>query len=424
MSLESLVRALTEERRLADWSARGVYARAAWLARGTEIASGARTAIELSARVHRDTPAGRGSATFMLGVTDSADDALDAALMRASAAVGPAWRSPPPAAPARVSLADPALDPAQLAQVPIAIADQVAAAARAAGAELLDIVVEVEVEAIAIVTRQGLDARWPATRYVVDARLRRDGAVARVRRTARRRDELGLGVAVADAVDAALRRARALATPAGRIPVVVRSAALLHGGRGLFEALVTQANPAFERQGLVRYRPGQRIAAAATGAEPLTVTSDGTLPFGLRSAPLDERGAAVRRFELVSRGVARSLALDGREAALRGESPNGGVRGLVVEAGTEGEAALLASGPLLVVEAWDWLELAPVTGHFRASIALGHLVDRGARHDVTGGVVRGDALTALALAHRSREMVTTPEYQGPATWHLGEMTVD
>ena len=116
--------------------------------------------------------------------------------------------------------------------------------------------------------------------------------------------------------------------------------------------------------------------------------------------------------------------LAGREAALRGQSPNGGVRGLVVGPGLEDEAGLTGDGPLLIVEAWSWLELVPVTGQFRAAIALGHLRDRDQRHDVTGGVVRGDALTALALSRRSRERVTLPEYQGPALWHLGELAID
>ncbi|MBZ0238444.1 MAG: hypothetical protein K8M05_39390, partial [Deltaproteobacteria bacterium] len=70
------------------------------------------------------------------------------------------------------------------------------------------------------------------------------------------------------------------------------------------------------------------------------------------------------------------------------------------------------------------LDVAPVTGHFRAAIALGRIVDRAGSHDVTGGVVRGDALAALALSTRSKERVTTPEYHGPSVWSVGELLVD
>jgi predicted Zn-dependent protease len=426
--MDALVRALSEERAISEWSARARYSRASWVARGEGVSSsGERTSTALAATVHRDTPAGRGSAAFTLAATDPVADALRAAIMRAGGAIGPAWSTPPSAAPARVTLADPELGTAALGRAPGEIADQMAAAAHAAGAELLEVHVDVAVEAVQVLTRRGVDARWPETRITVSATLRRDGVHARVERTVRRRDELAIGGAIAEATDAALRRARALKTPAGRIAVVVRSAALVHGGRGLFEAIVAQADPALERQGLVRYRAGQPIAAGAlAAASPLTVTSDGTLPFGLRSAPLDENGAAVRRFELVGRGIARDLALDGREASLRGASPNGGVRGIVVPAGTQPERALLAGGdsPLLVVEAWSWLDLAPVTGQFRAAIALGRIVDRAGSHDITGGIVRGDALAALALSTRSTELVTTPEYHGPATWALGELDVD
>ncbi len=426
MNLDTLVRALGAEPQLSDWNARGVATRAAWLARrGDASTSGERTSLALSATVHRDTPTGRGSASFALGPSDRPDDAMDAALMRAGDAVGQAWRSPAPAAPARVDLADPSLDGAALTAAPAELAEQMAAAARAAGGELVELVIEIERETISIVTRGGLEARWFATTIAIDAEVRRDDHRARVVLRARRRDDLAPGIAIVDALDVAARRARAQATPAGRLPVIMRAPALLHGGRGLLEAIVAQADPALERQGLVRYRPGQPIVAGAGAtASPLTVTSDGTLPFGLRSAPLDDQGDAVRRFELVSRGVARDLALDAREAALRGASPNGGARGLVVPQGSESEAALLDGGPLLVVDALAWLELAPITGRFRAEIALAQLIDRGKRHDVSGGILRGDALAALARSLRTTEVITTPEYLGPALWHLGELAVD
>lgn len=427
-SVDDVVRALTDERQLAEWKVHARYTHAAWVARGGAqegASSGERTATTTTVTVHVDNAAGRGSASFSLGAGDAVEDALPAAVMRARQAVGPGWRSPPPAAPAKVIVADPKLDTASLATVPGEIANQVAAAARAAGAELLDVHVEIAIEAVQIVTRRGIDARWPETLCTVEARLSRDGAIARLARTVRRRDALSIGTSVADAVDRAIRRAKAPQTPAGTIPTVVRAPALLHGGRGFFEAVIAQADPALERQGLVRYRPGQPIApGAVSAADPLTITSDGTLPFGLRSAPLDEQGTAVRRFELVGRGIARDLSLDGREASLRNASPNGGVRGIVVPKGAQPEASLLAGGPLLLVEAWSWLDLAPVTGQFRAAIANGRIIDAGGSHDVTGGIVRGDALEALAFSVRSKEMVATGEYYGPAVWALGDLTVD
>lgn len=437
MNLETLVRALSAERLLTDWSARGVATHAVsfgrrdrTLPRGGPLSLGERDTLALDATVHRDAPAGRGSARFVLGSNDDVIDVLDAALAHAGAATGRAWRSPLPAAPARVSLLDPEIDPARnpgpnlVALAAFELSLQAVKGAGAAGAEILDIDGEVERSATAIITRRGLDARWLATMYRLELEVRRGDVVARVQAQARRREDLAPGILIADALDAAARRARALATPAGRFPVVMRAPALLHGGRGLLEAIVAQADPALERQGLVRYRAGRPIApGAAASSHPLDVASDGTLDFGLRSAPLDERGDAVRRFTLVSGGIARDLALDAREAGLRNASPNGGARGLVVPPGTEPEAALLDGGPLLLVESLAWLELAPITGRFRAQIGLAQLVDRGQRHDVTGGILRGDALAALALSRRSTAVVATPEYRGPATWDLGELSV-
>jgi hypothetical protein len=97
VTIDPLVRALTEERTVDEWVARARYSRAVWVTRGVgpeAAATGERKATALAASVHRDTSVGRGSATFTLGVTDSIDDALRAALMRADSAVGPAWRTP------------------------------------------------------------------------------------------------------------------------------------------------------------------------------------------------------------------------------------------------------------------------------------------------------------------------------------------
>ncbi|MCX5745310.1 MAG: hypothetical protein NT062_22770, partial [Proteobacteria bacterium] len=88
---------------------------------------------------------------------------------------------------------------------------------------------------------------------------------------------------------------------AGPCALVIGPDALLPGGGyGVWEIFAALADSVVDRQGLTRYRLGSPIAAGAeTLAEPLSITSDGALDFGPRSAPVGDEGEAVRRFPLV-----------------------------------------------------------------------------------------------------------------------------
>ncbi|MBK7194051.1 MAG: hypothetical protein IPH80_16345 [Myxococcales bacterium] len=384
--------ALRARRELADWSLRVVTTQRAWRRLGDLAGRGTATGATLTVTLHREAPAGRGTASFTVAAGADARALLALAVARADAALGPSWASPAPAAPARVDTSDP-----DVAADPGGAVDALVAALTAADVTTAD--VTAEVTDVELVTRRAQRAAWRETAVTARATLSAPAAAvidARARR-------------VAD-LDLAGALARARATPAaaplppGRYPVVLTAAALLHGDRGLLAAFVAQADPRLERQGLVRYRPGQPIGAGAT----LTLTSDGTLPFGWYSAPLGARGEAVRRFPLVTRGVAVGLGLDDREAALRGELPNGGVRGLVIPPGDLDDDQLRDGA--LVIDALDWLEVEPTTGWFRAGFG--------------GGTLRGDAIDLLGRARTSRSVWSTPTYRGPALWHLGPVAVD
>lgn len=410
---------------LADWGARATDDTVGWRRRDDDGSRAGHQQVErYRAIVHRDVPAGRGSATIDIDGSPGVPlaELVGDAAERALATIGPAWTSPPPAAPARVAIADPAIG--DVDDVAARIERAIAGAAAAAGAALRAAEVEVVRRTVTLATRGGLDASWPETELVVRADVERGGRRITVRRRARRLDDLDLDAAIDAAVAIDARVAAAAPTPTGRIAIAIEAAALLHGGLGLLAAFVGQADPALERQGLLAARLGQPIVAgAATAAEPLTLVSDGTLAYGLASTPVADLGDPVRRFALIEHGLMRGLALDAREAALRRAQANGGVRGLTVPAGGAAADALVAGAGLLI-EALHWLELEPMTGGFRARIALGRLVDgSGGARDVQGGLIRGDALAALALSRRSRELVRTPSYHGPRRWTLGELDV-
>ena len=415
----ALIAALTARRDLADWSVRVVTARVAWRTLGDDDRAGTLVRTTLSAELHRDSAAGRGSAQLTLTGAGDARAAVVQAIARADAAVGPAWASPAPAAPARVEVADPAIDPDHpeptLTALGAALAAAVVAPATVVRAEL-----EVAVDDVELFTRRGQRARWRETAVAVTATVTAGARAGTITSRARRTAELALAgdVAAALAGDPA-----APPLPPGRYPVVLTAPALLHGDLGLLGAFAAQADPRLERQGLVRYHPGQPIAPGAI----LTLDSDGTLPFGWASAPLGPHGDAVRRFPLITRGVAVGLGLDPREAALRGQLPNGGVRGLVVPPGADDDAALLAPGAL-VIDRLTWLELDRTTGWFRAGFDTGRWQEPSgpgaAERPVGAGTLRGDAIALVGRARTSRAVTATPSYRGPALWHLGAVTVD
>lgn len=416
-----LTRALARHRDIEDWTVRLTTTRAVWRSWGADEARGSSERAALVGELHRDQPHGRGSATIELAADGDAERAVADAIVRADGAIGPIWRTPSPAAPARVALADPAIDPAApRAALDAIVADAIAAAASAALA-IERGWAELAIDDVELTSRRGQRARWRATRLELHAEVGAAGVAggptAPIACRARRGAELDLAGALALA-GRRLADRDAPPPPPGPYPVALRARALAHGGTGLLDAIVAQADPALDRQGLVRYHLGKPIADGAT----LSLESDGARPFGWRSAPLGEHGEPVRRFALVAGGIATGLGLDAREAALRGAQPNGGVRGLVVPPGELAADALITAGTL-VIDALAWLEIERTTGWFRAAIAAGEVAGPTPRR-IRGGMLRGDAIGLLGRARRSVELVETPELRAPALWHLGELEVE
>ena len=129
---------------------------------------------------------------------------------------------------------------------------------------------------------------------------------------------------------------------------------------------------------------------------------------------MSDAGDAVRRFTLIDGGVAAELALTPREAAFRHRDPNGGVRNLVVAAGTW-TGGVDASGPRVVeLRRLRSLAIDPYTGDASLEIALGIDHAHGEARAFTGGTVRLDLVAALSHARRSKELLRRGPYDGPA----------
>jgi len=352
--------------------------------------------------VHADTPAGRGTAHVEIDATDGDPDTLVQQVMDfAQTSVGPAWATIPSAAPARVDVADPALataDPMQVAEGVLKTSAKTATAR-----------IAVMREHVQVAARAGFHTEWLATEITADALVVAGARSLAIRREARRVDQLELDAAVTDALADLGALATAGKPTAGPCALVLAADAMLHGGLGVWAAFAAQADAVVARQNLTRYHEREPIVAGADQlADPLTITSNGALPFGVRSSPLGDDGAPVRKFLLVDRGIAAGLGLSPREAALRKREPNGGVRNLVVALGDWTEEP---EGKQRVVEVRRLraLEIDPYTGDASFEIALG--LD--GTKPFAGGTIRLDLIAALARAKRSATRIRRGAYEGP-----------
>lgn len=358
---------------------------------------------------HADTPAGRGTSHVAIDANEGdPDKAVEQAAALARLSVGPAWATIPPAAPARVDLADPALGTGEL----LAAADGVARLVPRRQGASIEATITVIRERVSVQARQGFHTEWSATLARVDALVTANGHALNIAREARRSDALDLVAAVDEAIADLRLIATAGPVAPGPCALILGPDAQLHGGLGVWQAFVAQADPVVARQGLTRYHERAPIVAGADQvAEPLTIESNGAWPFGLASAPIGDDGDAVRKWFLVERGIAAGLGLSPREAALRHREPNGGVRDLDVAAGTWDERTTPRSR-VLEIHRLRSLAIDPYTGDGDLEILLA--VDRASGKASSGGTVRLDLIDALARARRSVRRIDRGAYHGPA----------
>lgn len=375
----------------------------------------------LEAKIFIDRGLGRGHSHFFVPPDAQTRTLIKQSASRALGALGPSWRLEPPSAPARLELQDQAwADDLEksLDQLTEEFHKQLPKTLT-----LLQGSIEVELVDARSILSNGFDNHFGSTRARISARLQaQKGAPVLMEIDVRRRKDLRLQKSFARAERSSLERASQIANVAGECDLLLMSTAYwpqAESDFGIWNPLAKQCSAALAAEGMAKYRVGQAILPNPAQADPLTIRSDGTRNFGLRSAPFDSDGQAVRRFSIVDKGRAAGQSVNYREAARQEINANGGVRDLIVESGKVALAELKTPGerPLLVVHRLSDLH-AEARGGLLLRVDSSEIRERdpaGATQikATGGGVLCGNLYTWLQDARFSRERQNLHWFEGP-----------
>ena len=231
----------------------------------------------------------------------------------------------------------------------------------------------------------------------------------------RRVADLALEESVADA--SRFARDALVATP----PRSARAGVVVFSGEPLRDGTISDfwqpfrfhlsAEAAYRK--LSRFAPGRSITSGRLAGEPLRLSADPTLRYGVASAPFDRDGVALRRAPLVEGGKLERYWATKEYADYLGVEPTGALTNIDVAAGRSSERQLLSDGPVLQVVSFSWFNPDFVTGDFSCEIRLGYERRRGTVRPVKGGAVQGNLFAAFARARFGREVEWMGTYHGP-----------
>lgn len=227
--------------------------------------------------------------------------------------------------------------------------------------------------------------------------------------TRRRYQDLDLPAAVAREAQRALDRVAATAPTAGATPV-------LFGGPVIGRLLRWVTSGASGQSVFQKESPltvGQSIYPdGRCDGDALTLELNATFPFGPASYRIDDDGLPGTNVRVIDAGKFVTPHAGPQYAAyLKLAAPSGRPGTPQFPPGKTKEADLRRGDHLEVVQFSDLVPSGQ--GNFSAEIRLGYEVRKGKRRPVTGGVVSGNILAALAHAHYSEEVGLEDAYVGP-----------
>jgi len=218
--------------------------------------------------------------------------------------------------------------------------------------------------------------------------------------------------------------------PSGNIPVVFSGEALTH----IFSPLIHHISGNCQYTRTSRFKSGQPIYQTdEPRGDSLTLISNGYIPFGLRTVPVDGDGVASGRHELIREGIFRKPWTTQQYADYLEIDPTGEIANIEIPVGSHSRKDLLESdGPVLQVEEFSALMPDVVSGSFSAEIKVGYLYKDGVKTPVRSGAVSGNLIDGFSNAHFSIEarqgqyglsLTSFGTYRGPESIRFNEFQV-
>lgn len=175
--------------------------------------------------------------------------------------------------------------------------------------------------------------------------------------------------------------------------------------------LVLHTSAKLQHMGLSSFKIGQPIGVFTSG-EPITITTNPSLPMGLYTMPVDEEGTPLRPVELVRNGLFASYLATARYSQYLQVPVTGNITNVMVSHGATREEHLRGNNYLEIVS-FSWFNPNPLSGDFSAEIRLAYRWQNGRKAPVRGGMFTGNVFTNILAARLSKEVMQSGGYYGP-----------
>jgi PmbA protein len=224
----------------------------------------------------------------------------------------------------------------------------------------------------------------------------------------------------------ALHALHASAPDAWQGPVVLSGEAAAQLFNPLFGGpFVAQTSAEMAYRKLSRFTIGQRITPEEPRGDRLTLTSDATRAYGVRTSAYDGSGVPAQAVTLVEDGVFKRPWADTKYAQYLGVEATGDIGNLTVSRGSTPLERMRSAdqGPVYEIVSFSLFNPDPLTGDFSTEIRLGYRHDGSRVTPIKGGALVGNIFAAFGDARFSAEPFSDGTYFGPAAIRFGELTI-
>ncbi|MBN1878659.1 hypothetical protein JW823_00970 [bacterium] len=262
-----------------------------------------------------------------------------------------------------------------------------------------------DIQDLRLLNSRGLNAEWKQSEIFFDGVLLSGGPgeekEIHFEPRARRLQDLDLEVIIRNQAQFARDARHAVLPPSGKYPVVLSGEALTH----VFSPIVHHTSGDCQYRRTSRLKPGQPIYLSDEPlGDPLTMISNGFMPFGLRTSPVDHDGIPAGRHEIIREGIFMKPWCMKQSADYLGVEPTGEIANLEIPVGNHAGMTLYDDDQS-VLQVHEFSALMPdvVSGGFAAEIKVGYLHRKGEVTPVRGGAVSGNLLEGFNHAYFSTE---------------------